>query len=59
MKEKSSPNSDHSIDSIASIFAHELVEMVSDPITDDPSWISYSGWENADLCAVNIDVKLT
>jgi hypothetical protein len=56
MKEKSSPNSDHSIDSIASIFAHELVEMVSDPMPSDPSWISTNGWENADLCAVNIDI---
>jgi hypothetical protein len=44
------------IDSMASIFAHELVEIVSDPLTDDPSWISYSGLENADLCAVNIDI---
>ena len=37
---------------MASIFAHELVEIVSDPVVDDPSWINDSGYENADICAV-------
>ena len=55
----SSPNSDIAIDSVASIFAHELVEIISDPITSDPSWINGYGYENADICAVMIDIKLT
>jgi hypothetical protein len=37
---------------MASIFAHELVEIISDPIPDNPSWINSKGLENADICAV-------
>ena len=43
---------------MASVFAHELVEVVSDPFPDDPSWMSNSGYENADLCQVNIVFEL-
>lgn len=55
MNSKISPNGDIGIDGMLSTVAHELVEAVSDPISDVDSlraWQDSTGYENADKCAV-------
>jgi hypothetical protein len=46
-----SPNGDPSADSMASVFAHEVSESLTDPYGD--AWYDANGWENADKCAWN------
>lgn len=51
---KVSPNGDTGVDAMLSVFAHELTEAISDPISDIDSqraWQDQSGAENADKCA--------
>jgi hypothetical protein len=43
-----SPNNNPAADAMASVVAHELVEMVSDP--QGASWYDQAGLENADKC---------
>jgi hypothetical protein len=45
----SSPNGDPGVDAMISVFAHELVEAVTDPQLN--AWYDRSGYENADKCA--------
>lgn len=46
-----SPNNDPALDAMLSVFAHELVEAVSDPESDGRrAWQDASGYENADKC---------
>lgn len=45
------PNGDAGADAMASVLAHELVEMKSDP--DINAWYDATGKENADKCAWN------
>lgn len=47
-----SPNQLISIDSMLSVYAHELVEKVSDPLLN--AWYDSTGYENADKCAVRL-----
>lgn len=44
-----SPNGDWAADSMASVWAHELSEMVTDPYLT--AWWDSYGWQNADKCA--------
>ena len=44
-----SPNSNPPADAMASVFAHELVEMITDPLLN--AWYDRLGEENADKCA--------
>lgn len=45
-----SPNGDLGVDAMASVYAHELVEAVSDPLLN--AWfLGTAGSENADLCS--------
>lgn len=46
-----SPNGDAGADAMASIFAHELEEAVTDPELN--AWYDSRGYENADKCAWN------
>lgn len=47
-----SPNGDWSADGMASIIAHELVEVVTDPLPlFNRAWGDSSGYENADKCS--------
>lgn len=48
-QQDASPNDSLSADGMASIFAHELSETVSDPYVD--AWYDADGEENADKCA--------
>lgn len=57
MNSRISPNGDVGVDGMMSAIAHELVEAVSDPISDDDSlraWQDAVGYENGDKCAVII-----
>jgi hypothetical protein len=47
-----SPNGDPYADSMASVFAHEVSESLTDPNLLD-GWFDANGWENADKCAWN------
>ena len=40
------------IDAMLSVYAHELVEAVSDPLLN--AWFDNTGYENADKCAVSL-----
>lgn len=44
-------------DSMASVYAHELVEAVSDPLGD--AWYFSNGYENADYCAWKFGTKIS
>jgi len=46
---KASPNGDLGVDAMASVFSHELVEAMSDPLGS--AWYDGQGYENADKCA--------
>jgi hypothetical protein len=51
-----SPNGDSGVDGMLSALAHELVEAVSDPVSDIDSlraWQDATGYENGDKCAVS------
>lgn len=51
---KASPNGDLGVDALISVIGHELVEAVSDPVSDVNSlrsWQDGSGYENGDKCA--------
>jgi len=51
---KVSPNGDAGVDAMMSVIAHELVEAVSDPVSDVNSlraWQDATGYENGDKCA--------
>jgi len=51
------PNGDLASDLMASVAAHEIVEVVSDPLLN--AWYDASGWENADKCAWNFGSYLS
>jgi hypothetical protein len=56
MNSKISPNGDLGVDGMLSAIAHELVEAVSDPVSDIDSlraWQDSTGYENGDKCAVS------
>ena len=47
-----SPNNDWVADAMASIIAHELNEILTDPLpTKNPAWQNPAKWENADMSA--------
>jgi hypothetical protein len=52
-----SPNGDPYADSMASVFAHEVSESLTDPYFD--AWYDAFGWENADKCAWNFGTTTT
>ena len=52
--DKSTPNGDAGVDAMISVIAHELVEAISDPVSDidqDRAWQDQWGYENGDKCA--------
>lgn len=51
-----SPNQLVAIDSFISVYAHELVETVSDPELN--AWYDATGYENADKCAVRFYILI-
>lgn len=57
MNSKLSPNNDIGVDGMISALAHELVEAITDPVSDVDSlraWQDATGYENGDKCAVNL-----
>jgi hypothetical protein len=54
------PNGDAPVDAMLSALAHEIVEAVSDPVSDineERAWEDGSHAENGDLCAYKVSVK--
>ena len=52
---KLSPNNDVGVDGMISALAHELVEAITDPVSDIDqlrAWQDATGYENGDKCAV-------
>jgi len=52
--QQTSPNGDAGVDAMLSVFAHELTEAVTDPISDidaQRAWQDPNGSENGDMCA--------
>eukprot|EP00475_Leptophrys_vorax_P037588 TRINITY_DN6499_c0_g1_i1.p1 TRINITY_DN6499_c0_g1~~TRINITY_DN6499_c0_g1_i1.p1 ORF type:complete len:376 (+),score=-0.30 TRINITY_DN6499_c0_g1_i1:403-1530(+) len=57
LKASSGPSGNKAMDSLVSVFAHELAEATSDPYLH--TWVDASGNENADICAYKYGTTLT
>ncbi|OZJ04928.1 hypothetical protein BZG36_02656 [Bifiguratus adelaidae] len=55
--QSSSPNGDIGVDGLISVYAHELVETISDPYGN--AWYDVQGQENADKCAWTFGTEST